>query len=373
MHGSKVVEPFSYAYYLFGYLYRFCIFRISTGNKRIGIAGLYHHHTEVIAVEHFLYRFLVGNTFALPFVSEDTCITQAATFFVGMAQIYYFKTIEIYTDRSCEFAYIFVISQQYGLAYILSQCCDRGTQHVGMVGLCKNDSLARRILSLFIDMTQHLVIVAHKYAQLVLVGFPIGDRMPGNARVHSSSCYGRCYGNEQARVERFGYNVVGAEFDAIQPVSGVYYIGNRLFGQRCDGIYGRQFHLFIYSGSPGVEGAPEDVWKSYHVIDLVRIIGAAGGKYQVGTRSLGFLIRYLGIGICQGKDNRTLVHRLYHLGRQHIGDRQPQEYIGSNHSLGQRRYVAVCGKFGFCSIQVGPALGNDTLAVYHDNIFGSNA
>ena len=59
---------------------------------------------------------------------------------------------------------------------------------------------------------------------------------------------------------------------------------NRLLGQCGYGTHGRKLHRLVDGRSPAVESAAEYVGKSEHVVDLVGIVAAARGEYEVGAR-----------------------------------------------------------------------------------------
>ena len=60
MHGAEVFELGIDADHLLGYLLDVLLPAGEAGNERIGVAGLHHHHAEVIAIVQFVGSLLVG-------------------------------------------------------------------------------------------------------------------------------------------------------------------------------------------------------------------------------------------------------------------------------------------------------------------------
>jgi len=81
---------------------------------------------------------------------------------------------------------------------------------------------------------------------------------------------------DQPRVERFGDDVVFAEFEIVGIISQVDRFRYRFFGHFGNRTYGSQFHFLINSSSPYIKRPPENIGKTQHVIYLVRVICTAG-------------------------------------------------------------------------------------------------
>ena len=64
MHGSEMFESRLDADYFFGNFDRVAISRIKSRDKRVGISGFNHHHTEIVAFEHLVVGFFVSKAFA---------------------------------------------------------------------------------------------------------------------------------------------------------------------------------------------------------------------------------------------------------------------------------------------------------------------
>ena len=64
MHGSEMFESRLDADYFFGNFDRVAISRIKSRDKRVGISGFNHHHTEIVTFEHLVVGFFVSKAFA---------------------------------------------------------------------------------------------------------------------------------------------------------------------------------------------------------------------------------------------------------------------------------------------------------------------
>ena len=102
VHGSEMGVPFPYSDNIFGDLYRFGVFGISTGNESIGIAAFYHHHTEIVAVIHFFIRFVGSDPFSLSFVGQYLGIVMTAFGFGTASQVDDFDAVETEAEITSE-------------------------------------------------------------------------------------------------------------------------------------------------------------------------------------------------------------------------------------------------------------------------------
>ena len=87
VHGTEMLVLRTDADYLLGYLDGVGVFSVQTGNESISFSGFYHHHTEVVAFEHLVVRFLEVGALAGTLLGKDTGITFTARSFVRMAEV----------------------------------------------------------------------------------------------------------------------------------------------------------------------------------------------------------------------------------------------------------------------------------------------
>lgn len=77
------------------------------------------------------------------------------------------------------------------------------------------------------------------------------------------------FGN-QTRVNRFRNEIIRTESKIIHMIGFVHYVGNRLFCQIGDSMYGSQLHFFIDSFGLSIQSSAENIRETDYVIDLVR-------------------------------------------------------------------------------------------------------
>ena len=91
---------------------------------------------------------------------------------------------------------------------------------------------------------------------------------------------------------------------------------------------GGDLHFLVDRGRAHVERAAEDEGEAEDVVDLIRIIAAAGRDNAIGAHCLCRGRRDLGVGIGHRKNNRRRCHLLQKGGRQRVLRRQPEEDVG---------------------------------------------
>ena len=119
-----------------------------------------------------------------------------------------------------------------------------------------------------------------------------------------------------------------------------------------------------------VERAAEDVGEAQDVVDLVRIVGAAGGDDRVGAHGAHLLRRDLRVGIGHGEDDRLGRHRPDHLLRSTapLADRPKNTSAPSIASASVRALVVTaCADFHWF-MPFGAALVDHALGVAQDDV-----
>ena len=106
-----------------------------------------------------------------------------------------------------------------------------------------------------------------------------------------------------------------------------------------DALGGGELHLLGDAGRAGVEGAAEDAGEGEHVVDLVRVVGAAGGHDpHVGRGVLG---HHLGGRVGHREDDRVVVHLAQRLGLDEPGAGEADEEVHAlDHVVGPAAELA---------------------------------
>ena len=83
----------------------------------------------------------------------------------------------------------------------------------------------------------------------------------------------------------------------------------------------------VICGRARVERAAEEAGEAEHVVDLVRVVGAAGGD-DPHVRG-GLLGHHLGLGVGHREHHRVVVHAVEVCGLDHARARQADEQVGA--------------------------------------------
>ena len=168
-------------------------------------------------------------------------------------------------------------------------------------------------------------------SQRVAVGLHVLDRLARHAGVHRRLRHRGRHVRNQPRIERHRDDVVRPELRP-RAVGRGDLVGHVLAGEFGERAGGGDLHLHVDGGGADVERAAEDVGKAQHVVDLVRIVRAAG-RHDGVVAHLGHLLGGdLRVGIGHGEDDRLWRHRGDHLlGHRALG-RQPVEHVGALHA-----------------------------------------
>ena len=209
------------------------------------------------------------------------------------------------------------VAEQYGLANTLFHSDLGGLEHPVVVGLVEYHAFWCA-LSLLNGESNELVVAAKAAAKLLFVGIPVGDGLFSHTRFHRRAGDRRSHGVNQSRVKGFRNNVVGSERQIAAAVGEVDDLGDGLFGEVGDRLDRRELHGLVDLGGAHVEGSAKDVGKAQHVVDLVRIVAAAGGHNQILAGLDRDLVVDFGVWIRQRKDHWVGGHGFNHLGAQNV-------------------------------------------------------
>ena len=122
--------------------------------------------------------------------------------------------------------------------------------------------------------------------QRAAIGLDVGDRPGGDAGIHGGLGHRRCHLGDDAGIERARDQVLGPETDLLLAVGRGHHVrllGPGELGQR---PHAGELHLLVDRGGADVEGTAEDEREAEDVVDLVRVVGAAGGDDGVGPHRL---------------------------------------------------------------------------------------
>ena len=208
-------------------------------------------------------------------------------------------------------------------------------------------------------------------AELGVIGAEVADRPGSDAAVHGSPRDRQRQGQQQARFEGLGNQILRAEVERLVAISGGFLLGMRLARQVGQGAHAGQLHRFIDRGRADVQRAAEDIWEAQDVVDLIGVVGAASGDDRIGPGGLGLFGHDLRHRIGQGQDQGLVGHGLDHITRQHAGLGQTQEHISAHQGLGQGARSGFCSIGGLFRIQCAPSFVDHSAAVADDDVLAA--
>ena len=209
--------------------------------------------------------------------------------------------------------------------------------------------------------------------QLLAVGVHVDDRLAGDAGIHGRLGDGGRHRGNKPRVERHRDDVFRSVFRPC-PVQGGDFVGHVLARQIGERVRGGDLHLHIDGGGAHVERAAENEREAENIIDLIGIVGAAGGHDGVVAHLRHFLGGNLGVGIGQGEDDRLGRHRLDHVRGESPLGRESEGHIGALERLCQRARRGLDRVARLPLVHAfGAALIDHALGVAQDQVFGLEA
>ncbi len=211
-------------------------------------------------------------------------------------------------------------------------------------------------------------------AQLGDIALLVQDRLLRHPGRHGGARHGRRHRGDQARIERGRDQVVLAVAQAQAAIGDADLVRHLGARQVRDRMGGGDLHLVIDAGRAHVQGAAEDVGEAQHVVDLVRIVRAAGRHDRVGPDLLDLLGRDLGIGIGHREHDRLGRHALDHLGRERPLGRQAEHHVGAGDRIRQRAGIGLdrMGRLPLVHADRAAAIDH-ALGVAQDRVLGRQA
>ena len=206
------------------------------------------------------------------------------------------------------------------------------------------------------------------------IGLEILERPRGDAAIHRGLRDRRRDAQDQARIERARDQRLRAEGMRLAAIGARHHLGRRLAGKAGDGLHGGGLHLLVDRGRADIERAAEDVGEAQDVVDLVRIVRAAGADHRVGPRGLGLFRHDLRIRIGERHDQRARRHLGEQLGLQHAAGREAEEHVGIRDDVGERARVGLLRIDRFPAVhELVAALVDDALDVGDPDVLALGA
>ena len=288
---------------------------MTPGHDRVGVSARDHRGGEVIAilVDHAL-AIAEQVAFPLQTLIEELGVDRIALRQASVVNLDA-RVRKIETRRLGDAAHALFPANQNRLAKALIDEGISGADHLLFFAFREHHAFGRAADALDDELHCACDRVAAR-GQLRLVSLEIDDRPPRHRGGHCGLGHGDRHDMNEARIERNRNDVVAAEARPCPAISGGHLVGNVLAREVGERMRRGDLHFHVDRLGAHIEGAAEDIGKSEDVIDLVRIVGAAGGDDHVVTRLLRVFRRDLRIGIRHGENDRIGRHALDHFGSQ---------------------------------------------------------
>ena len=224
-----------------------------------------------------------------------------------------------------------------------------GAQHALIFTFGKNDALALSLTGGLENGSHADTGVIDELGELGAVGIKISNRPRCHAGIHCGLSHGRGDLDDQARVERLWNQVFRAERQVMAGIGHGDFIGHFGFSQFGNGANAGHLHFFGNAGSTDIECATEDEGEAEDVVDLIHIVGTAGGNDDVGPHGFGQFRHDFRSRVGESENHWLFAHARDHFLLQHACSGEAEEDIGPDHRIAQRAIACFAGvtRLGF--------------------------
>ena len=134
------------------------------------------------------------------------------------------------------------------------------------------------------------------------------------------------------------------------------------------------FHLLCDGGGAAVQSTAKDVREAQDVVDLVRVVRAAGGDDRVVAHGFDIGRVDFRIRVGQGKNQRLGRHALDHVFLEHAAGRQTEEHVGTGNHFGQCAVRGLLHELDLVFVhQLGAAFIDHTGQIGDPDVLARNA
>ena len=141
MERGKVLKSGLNTNHFFSNLHRVATAGKGAGDKGIGFAGFHHHHTEIVAVEHFFGGFGEVDAIALMLIHVEFGIACASMLFSVVSRVHDSDALDVEVEFFGALGNHFLVAQQDGEAHARFVSLHGSLEHIVGIGLCKHHAL----------------------------------------------------------------------------------------------------------------------------------------------------------------------------------------------------------------------------------------
>ena len=213
-----------------------------------------------------------------------------------------------------------------------------GPQHALVLALGEHDAAAlrRELARGREDRRHHRAAVIDELLQALAVFVEVGDGAGRDTGIHRRARHRGRDAHDEARVERLRDQVIGAKGEVLDASVGLGDDIALLLARKVgDRLYRGDFHLARDRRRADIEGSAEYEREAEHVVDLVRIIAAAGRNHRIVAHRLDLFGEDFRRRIGEREDQRARRHRLDHIGLEHAARGEAEKDIRAADHLGE--------------------------------------
>ena len=301
---------------------------VDSSDYCVGVSESHHHRAKRHAVPQHLVGLVHRAALALPTLKELSGVSFETR---GTFWLHDVPTAGRQAQRLGLRQDLFARTEQHRLGDVFP-LQDEGSPQDLLVVALGHDHPSRVFLGAPEDHLEHFLIAIQAHRQAVPIVFQANRTTRDAAGDRRFRNLVRDLGRD-SRVERLRDDVTGAEIKVLGRVNPPHGIRHGLLREGGQSTHGGDLHLVVDAGRFHVQRPTEDRRKAQHVVDLIRMVRAAGRDDCVGARLDRQVVANLRIRIRQGEHDRAIAHRPEHLWTQHIGLGQADEDIRALHGL----------------------------------------
>src|SRR5450830_8011 len=377
VHGGVDIDAFALAQHLVDVMQMQLRGAVGAADHAVGVALVDRHGTDQgVATTHFQLGVLLGNATTLGHFQESLPVVAIAAVKVRVDDF----EVDVRTQAQAEFLdalfqHFWTADQdRLGQAFVDDDL--HRAQDALFFAFGKDDALLgfRRLLGGLEDRAHEGAAVIDELFQLFRVSIHVRDRTCRHAGSLGRACNCSRDLDHQARIEGLRNDVLGTERQVGHAVSGgddVGLLGLRQLGNR---VHRSDFHFARDRGGAGIQRAAEDVRKAQDVVDLVRIVGTAGGDDGVIAYGHDIFRQDFRRRVGQRQHQWTRRHLLDHVLFQHAAGGHAEENVGVRDHVGQGTRIGFAREAFLVRIhQFGAALVDYAGQVGDVNVFDRKA
>ena len=174
VHCTEVLVWCTYAYNLLCSLQCGGKLSVNTSDESVSLTCLNHHHTEVVAVKHFIVSLLEVVTLTLTFVCQHLSVALTTLALVVMTQVHNLHALKVQVKLSSLLLYHLCVTEQHWSTEAFFLSLNGSLDHCWVQSL--GEYYALWVLTCcLIEVLCNACLLSHAQTQVTLVSVPVGN------------------------------------------------------------------------------------------------------------------------------------------------------------------------------------------------------